>query len=538
VFDILFTEPDKDRPWADQYLGRVSEKSGKVVFGSFFQMAAGIAANPLLPIQAIRKKSRFGFTNIFTELDGVNRKVPLLLEYEGKMAPSLSMTALSVYLNKPAEEIIQDRKIEIDEYNEMMVNFCGGYEAFPYYSFYKVLKGEYPGEEFKDKIVLVGGTAAGLFDFKAIPFAPIFPGVEVHANAISNILLDNYLRPWPAFFTFILIILFSFLSGMIFGQFAPWKGGVSAAGVFIVYFLFSYFLFKWKYTQVEFVAPALSLSLSYVGVLFYRFMTEEREKRWIKKSFTQYLSPQILDNILENPKSLKLGGERQDLSILFSDIRGFTTISEGLKPEQVVELLNEYLTKMVEVVFRNEGTMDKFIGDAVMAFWGAPVPQEDHHKKAVNCAIEMIEEVAKLQEKWKAEGKTLIRIGIGINSGEVIVGNMGSLEKMDYTVIGDNVNLASRLEGLTKEFKTQIVVSEATYNQVKDFVDAEPLGSVKVKGKARSVDIYGVLGRKGEKHLKQQIMKEEKEAGKEEKNKSSEKFDPEARVEIKRKKSR
>ncbi|MBN1622371.1 MAG: CHASE2 domain-containing protein [Endomicrobiales bacterium] len=534
IFDILFTEPDSNKPWADQYLGRVAKKSGKVVFGSFFQMAEGLAATPLMPIKSLRDNASTGFTNIFTELDGVNRRIPLEMEYQGKMVPSLSMAGLELVLNKTAKEIIEERDIFIDEYNEMMINFAGGYESFPYYSFCDVLNEKIAENKFKDKIILVGGTAAGLFDFKAIPYAPIFPGVEIHANAISNILLNNYLRPWSPFFTFVLIWFFTLLSAMVLGQLAPWKGGVSALGVFIGYFFFVHILFVWEYIDAAFVAPALSLSLGYVGVLFYRFMTEEKEKRWIKKSFNQYLSPQILDNILNNPGSLRLGGDRQNLSILFSDIRGFTTISESLNPEEVVELLNEYLTKMVEVVFRNQGTMDKFIGDAVMAFWGAPVPQDNHSQLAVNCAVEMIKELEVLQKKWESEGKKIINIGVGVNSGDVVVGNMGSLERMDYTVIGDNVNLASRLEGLTKEYKSQIIISEATYNEVKDLVDAEHLGEVKVKGKAKAVHIYGVLGKKGEEHLKVQAayLGEDKKEKETKKHKTNSKFDPNARIEM------
>lgn len=538
VFDVLFTEADKDRPHADRYLGTVARKSDNVVFGCFFSRM-DIEGNPvemLSPVKPIGRGVREGFVNITPELDGICRKVPLFKTYEEKNIMSLSLQGLSVFLNKPPEDILRDRGVRLDDFNEMVVNYAGGYEVFPYFSYHSVLNEKIDKNEFKDKIVLVGGTATGLFDIKAVPFVPVFPGVEIHANAISNIMLQNYLRPWSGWFTFLLLWAFALIAGMVFGQFAPWKGGVSTVLVFLGYFIFTYLLFSWKFITAEFVTPALSLSLSYVGVLFYRYMTEEKEKRWIKKSFSQYLSPQILDKIINDPGALKLGGERQNLSILFSDIRGFTTISEGLPPEDVVELLNEYLTKMVEVVFRNEGTMDKFIGDAVMAFWGAPVPQEDHARKAANCAIEMIEELEKLQEKWKSEGKSVIRIGIGINSGDVVVGNMGSEEKMDYTVIGDNVNLASRLESLNKEYRSVVIISEATFEQVKDLVEAEPLGGVKVKGKAKAVNIYGVFGRKGNPkptfRLEPKAKAQSPAAKEAKKEESKKKFDPDARMEI------
>jgi adenylate cyclase len=545
IFDVLFTESDKDRPWADDKMGKAAEKSGKVVFGCFFQIdQAGEVSKTYWPIDQLKNNAHIGFVNIFTELDGINRRVSLVREFEKKNISSLAMQGLSLYLNKPPEEIIIEHKIILDENGEMIINYFGGYQTFPYYSYAKVLNGDITEDKIKDKIVLVGGTAAGLFDFKAIPFAPIFPGVEIHANAMSSILLNNFLKPWPSSMTFMLIILFSMLAGMLFGQFAPWKGGVSTVVVFIGYFLLTYYLFKVKFVLAEFVAPAASLSFSYVGVLFYRFMTEEKEKRWIKKSFSTYLNPHVLEEIIKDPSSLKLGGQKQNLSILFSDIRGFTTISESLSPEGVVELLNEYLTKMVEVVFHNEGTLDKFIGDAVMAFWGAPIPQKDHARKAVMCAIEMVEELEKLQAKWKTEGKTIIKIGVGVNSGNVIVGNMGSMERMDYTVIGDDVNLASRLESLNKEYKTVVIISEETYKQVEDLVEVKPLGGVKVKGKANSVNIYGVFGRKGnprdiyELHLDDNIQKAyatSKEAPKESDKNETKKFNPDERVELPKK---
>jgi adenylate cyclase len=391
-----------------------------------------------------------------------------------------------------------------------------------------VLKGAIPAETFKDKIVLIGGTASGLFDFKPIPFSPSFPGVEIHANTISNILLGNYLRNWPAYITVLLIIILSLVPGVFSGRFSPLKDGLLALGLFTGYFLLTFTLFSAKFIHADFVAPATGLALSYVAILFYRLMGEEKEKRWIKKTFSHYISAHVMENILTNPDSLKLGGERKNLTVLFSDIRGFTTISEALKPEEVVELLNEYLSKMVEVVFRNDGTLDKFIGDAVMAFWGAPLADAAHPRKAMLCAIEMIEELKKLQAKWGAEGRHIIDIGIGINSGDMVVGNMGSKEKMEYTIIGDNVNLGSRLESLNKEYKTRIIISDTTYQAVKDLVEVEKLGAVNIKGKRKQVQVYAVTGRKGQPNT---LCVMEKIADKDKKPDIPEKpFDPDQRM--------
>lgn len=497
VFDMLLPEPDAEHPESDRAFVRAIGKPGSVVLASYFQYdTEGDPVQFLLPVPAFRERSVIGFANIVPELDGICRKIPLYKEYDGQLIPSLALAGLSAAAGKPPADILKERRVAYDEYHEMFINFAGGYESFPYYPFYKVLQGGVPPEAFRGKIVLLGGTASGLFDFKPIPFSPTFPGVEIHANTLSNILLDNYLRPWPGTYIFLLLVAFAFLPVLVLNRFSPLQAGAATAAALGGYFFFTYFLFASRYVYAEFVAPASSLALSYVGVLFYRFMTEEKEKRWIKKTFSHYLSAHVMESILSDPSKLRLGGQRQNLTVLFSDIRGFTTISEALKPEEVVELLNEYLSKMVEVVFRHDGTLDKFIGDAVMVFWGAPVPMNDHPKKAVLCAIDMIEELRKLQEKWKAEGKAIIDIGIGVNTGDMVVGNMGSKDKMEYTVIGDNVNLGSRLEGLNKQYKTHIIISDATYQNVKDIVEARPLGSEKVKGKTKAVDIYEVIGRK------------------------------------------
>jgi len=499
VFDMLLPEADKEHPDSDRYFEDAVKKSRRVALASYFQYdSEGNPINFLLPIDRFKKNTVIGFANIVPEIDGVCRKIPLFKGYKGEIIPSLALAGLSIFLGEPADIIIKSRKIEVDEYYEMLINYAGGYESFPYYSFCRVLKGEIPAEKFRGKFVMVGGTASGLFDFKPIPFSPTFPGVEIHANTVSNILLENYLRPWPAYATFLLIALFAMLPGLVLNRFSPLYAGIITVATLTGYFFLTYFLFVSKFVYAEFVPPAFGFIFSYVGVLFYRFMTEEKEKRRMKKTFGQLVNPRVLEKMLNDPSYQKVGGHKELLTVLFSDIRGFTTITETLPPEELVPHLNEYLGKMVEVVFRHDGTLDKFIGDAVMAIFGAPVPQNDHAKRAVLCALDMIDELVKLQEKWRTEGKPVFDIGIGINTGEMTVGFMGSQEKKEYTVIGDNVNLGSRLEGLNKEYKTHVIISDSTYQHVKDFIEARSLGSVKVKGKTKTVEIYEVTGRKKE----------------------------------------
>ncbi|MFH1368672.1 MAG: adenylate/guanylate cyclase domain-containing protein [Elusimicrobiota bacterium] len=545
VFDVIFPEPESEHPGADETFARAAKNSGKVVLASHFSYdIEGNPSNFIMPVPVLQQEAYMGFANIMAELDGVCRKIPLFKVYKDKVVPSLATAGLAVYYNQPPEKLIADKKVILDEYNEMLVNFSGGYETFQYSTFSYVLNGIIPASNFKDKIVILGGTASGLFDFKAIPYSPMFPGVEIHANTMSNIILGNFLRPMPSLMTLLLIIVFVLFSGLVSGRLAPFRGGIVTMGLLAGFFVVVFVLFKSRYIYAEFVAPASGLTLSYVGVLFYRFMTEEREKRKIKKTFSQYLSPKIMEKVLNDPSYLKMGGHKETLTVLFSDIRGFTTITESLPPEELVAQLNEYLSKMVDVVFKWDGTMDKFIGDAVMAYWGAPIPQNDHPIRGVMCAIDMHKELKILQDKWNSEGKQFVfNIGVGVNTGEMIVGNMGSTGKKDFTVIGDNVNLGARLESTTKEYHAKLIISEATYDIVKESIDAKHIGSVKVKGKTKPVEIYAVLGKKGEEPISiaDQIHKDEIKKEEAPKPAASaapaapEKFDPDARTQFPKK---
>jgi adenylate cyclase len=239
--------------------------------------------------------------------------------------------------------------------------------------------------------------------------------------------------------------------------------------------------------------PTATLALNYVAIVSYRFFFEEREKKKVRAAFGQYVAPGVVDRLLKEPDLLRLGGDEKDLTAMFTDIRGFTAISEGLSPSALVELLNEYLSEMTEVIFRNWGTLDKYIGDAIMAFWGAPFPQPDHAERACRAALDMLQVLKKLQEKWQAEGRSRINIGIGINTGPMVVGNMGSNRRFNFTIMGDNVNLASRLEGINKEFGTRLVISEYTYQAAGKNLVVRELDLIRVKGKMRPVRIYELL---------------------------------------------
>ena len=240
--------------------------------------------------------------------------------------------------------------------------------------------------------------------------------------------------------------------------------------------------------------PMTTLIVTYAGIISYRIFFEEGEKKKIRSAFSQYLHPRLVEQMLTHPETLRLGGEEKELTALFSDIRGFTTLSENLTPAQLVELLNEYLTEMTEVIFRNWGTLDKYIGDAIMAFWGAPYPQTDHALRACRTGLEMFKSLQTLQMGWQARGLPPLDIGIGINSGPMLVGNMGSKRRKNYTIMGDSVNVASRLEGINRQFGTNIIISENTFLLVRDQVVARKLDLIQVKGKTQPVKVYELLG--------------------------------------------
>jgi adenylate cyclase len=262
----------------------------------------------------------------------------------------------------------------------------------------------------------------------------------------------------------------------------------------LVFGWFVYFTFASKGQWLSFVIPAATLAANYAGITSVRMVREESEKRKLRKTFSQYLSPGVIELIEKDPeKYIRTGGEMKELTILFSDIRGFTTISEKLTPDELVQLLNEYFGQMTEIVFATNGTLDKYIGDAIMAFWGSPYPQEDHAFRSCSCALQMVSGLAKLNEKLKSSGRPPIGIGIGLNTGQVNVGNMGSTRRLSWTVMGDNVNLASRLEGITKQYHVQLIISEATYRHVSSQFVCRELDKIRVKGKTQPVNIYELM---------------------------------------------
>jgi adenylate cyclase len=345
------------------------------------------------------------------------------------------------------------------------------------------------------KIVFIAYTAAGLYDLRHTPLSPIAPGVEIHANALDNLINGDFNRSANRLLVFPLLIALSSGFGALIGRTRRQSiaGLMTVVAVGIVA-LAGYALLRSGITA-PMVAAIAAILMTYVVITVVKFTAEQKQTAMLRATFGRYVSPQILEHILAHPEKVQLGGERRDLTILFSDIRGFTSISEASEPEAVVEMLNEYLTRMVEILLNHGGTLDKFIGDAVMGFWNAPAADGEHARHAVHCAVSMIEETARLRERWESEGRPGLRIGIGINTGEAVVGNIGAEKVFGYTVIGDAVNLASRLEGKNKDYGTEIIISEFTKARIHDEFETVYLDEVKVKGKERAVRIYEVKGK-------------------------------------------
>jgi adenylate cyclase len=452
-----------------------------------------------------------GYYNIFLDIDGTVRWIPLVIRYQDRFYPALSLEAVRSYMdNIPLRVRVADHGIEsiqlgsvtipTDEKGRMLINFRGGPQTFPHYSVADIIAGRTPANAFRDKIVFIGSTAIGVYDLRVTPFSNTFPGLEVHANVADNILRQTFLfRPgWASLFDLAAILLMGLVTGLVLPRLRAIFGVLLIGVLFFGYLVASQKLFVQKGIWLNAVYPLLTMVIVYTAVTLYRYIVEEREKREIRGAFSFYVTPSVVNEVLKNPDKLKLGGDKKELSVLFSDIRGFTTLAEEMEPETLVNLLNGYLTEMTDVVFEFDGLLDKYIGDAVMAVWGAPLEQADHPARACRTALKMLDRLTKMQQQWEAEGTPRLEIGIGINTGPMVVGNMGSERRFDYTVMGDSVNLASRLEGINKEYGTQAVISGFTYERVKDDFFCRELDAVRVKGRARPVKIYELVALRSE----------------------------------------
>jgi adenylate cyclase len=503
--------------WTDRY---IKNSAVNVIINSTPQtpilLRKAIAVeNNIQEIEA--SATHFGFFNAVSDKDGIYRKGLLLLQIGDLIYPSLPLEMLRVYTGSNIVVYATDgfiTKIKIgkysifpDEKGTLPLSFLGPGRTFPHYSFTDIINGRIPDEKINGKMVLIGATAIGIYDLRPTPLDERFPGVEIHATVIDNILQSRPLRryDWMWVFELLGIWLMFFIMGMVFLKTGPLPSIFTSLGIIFFFNALAFYLFLKYRVWVILLYPNISLLGLTLLLSFYKYFSEERMKKMVRNAFSKYLSDKLVDIIVKNPEKLKLGGEKREISVLFSDIRGFTSISEKLSPEEIANLLHEYLTPMSEVILQHDGLLDKYIGDAIMALFGTPVWMETHAIKACEAALSMMKKLDELNKYWERTKGLRLKIGIGINTGECIVGNMGSDILFDYTAIGDTVNLASRLEGTTKFYGVGIVVSEFTVSKTDGRFLFRELDLVRVKGKEKPVKIYELMGKEATEEMRKFI---------------------------------
>ena len=553
--DVIFDKRDNYDPANDTVFANALEKYGNVVLAGKFDVqrtykGGGTSTEErrlVEPLEVLREANPnpYGLVQVVKDRDDEIRRYLLSLEYRNETYYSLGLELLKVYngwekvLTRDMEEYFQFGTYTIPKYssNTMNINYFGEPRRFPYHSFDTViddstvlLKSEDPDfqwnlfsdpvdgllhtDVFRGKIVLIGATMPELQDFHATPFAGqgSRPGVETHAHALQTVLSGQYIRHASLWVNLILLLIFTILAvtmtkyaGAIWGFALYFLEALIVIGLVMMEFL----VFKYV---IDFSGPMLAVTFGYLSTLSYDYFLEQREKRRIREMFSSYVSPQLVDRMIESGQQPQLGGDEVNITAFFSDIESFTVFSEHMEPESLVELINEYLTAMTDIITEEGGTLDKYIGDAIVAFFGAPFKQEDHAYRACLVSQLMQQRLEELRQHWKSQGDRLpkgvqhMRNRIGINTGKMIIGNMGSARRFNYTIMGDNVNLASRCESGAKNYGVYSMVTEATKKEAEKYSDRcvfRYLDRIVVVGRSEPVNIYEIAG------LKEQMDEDE-----------------------------
>ena len=448
-----------------------------------------------------------GHLNVLPDSDGVVRRVPVVVRYGGRYYPSFDAQAARAWLGGAdfAVEVadyglsalhIGKRLVPLDEAGRLLVRYRGREGSFDTVSIADILEGRADPALLRERVVLIGNTAKGIGDLRVTPYGTLFPGVEVRANIIENLIEGGFLqRPdWMSLVDIAVLALMGLALVWLLPRLGVTGGGLLALGVAAGYVLLADYLFVSQGLWLNVVYPVLLAALLFVSTALVFYFFAFSEKRYLKLAFQHYVPPAVVEGIVADSAKLRLGGEKRELTVLFSDIRGFTALSETMAPEELVKLLNGYFTRMTERVFAHRGSLDKYIGDAIMAVFGAPVPEAQHAQLACRAALDMVAELEAMQAEWRRDGLPPLDIGIGINTGPMIVGNMGSASRFNYTVVGDAVNLASRIESLNKTYGSNVLVSESTYERVKgEFPNAREVDQVQVRGRTQPVRLFELI---------------------------------------------
>ncbi|MCG3657733.1 CHASE2 domain-containing protein [Aliarcobacter butzleri] len=469
------------------------------------------AYNTILNIPQIQDKAySSGFFNNIPDDTGIIRSVPLVISYDDTIYPSLALEVIRV-INGTQKVVVQydengisnivldDILIPTDRYGRMLINFRGAERSFKYISAIDIYNNSFDKSEIDGKIVLIGTSAAGLFDLRATPFDSIFPGVEVHANIIDNILMQDFIykASWLDGANILIIFVLSIIVVMLTTYTTFWANPIIFISFSISYLFLVYNLLFDYGTVLNILFPIATVLIASIMTTLFDYFYNIKKEEAIKAKFASKVSKNVMDDILKNIDKNEFSAKSKEVTIFFSDIRGFTNISEKLDAKELISFLNRYMQPMSEIIIKYQGTIDKFIGDAIMAYWNAPIDIKNHCDLALKASLEQLEVLEKLNVELQKENLPKIDIGIGLNTGTVIVGEMGSSLRSDYTVIGDTINLGSRVESLCKYYDSKLNISNFTKDKLQEKYIFRFLDLVKVKGKNEPVEIWQVLG-KGE----------------------------------------
>jgi adenylate cyclase len=457
-----------------------------------------------LPIPSLLSSARgVGNSTFAQDKDSIYRRMPLAFSLNGLLLPSIPL-ALTMF----QDENLESSDIPLDRSNQMIIKYHGPTGTYASYSIAAIINSyvqmqegispQIPPETFKGKIVFIGGSAPGIYDLRPTPFSPVCPGVEILATAFDNLLHKDYIRIPSPFVLFLFIGFLSLITSI--GSSVLKKIWMTIPfSVFCIGLVASVtsLAFGWGY-WLEFVAPGFAVVLSFTAAMVLNYSFEGRQKRFIKSAFRHYLSPDVIDRVLEDPSLLSLGGEKRTITSFFSDVAGFTSISESLSPEELVHLLNDFLSEMTDIILSFGGTLDKYEGDAIIAFWNAPLDQPDHAERACRAALDCQKRLGELRPEFARKSGHELFMRIGVNSGPAVVGNMGSHSRFDYTAMGDTINMASRLEGACKHYRVPILVGETTFRMAEDTIMTREVDLIRVVGKSKPERVYQILEEKSQ----------------------------------------
>ncbi|MBI5306630.1 adenylate/guanylate cyclase domain-containing protein [Candidatus Wolfebacteria bacterium] len=472
--DVIFSEPSR---WGDEDDNKLKNALSKISYPLVMPLEK-FTEEEIKPLEQLRQNAELGNVNLIIDKDGIARRFPIIDFFALKIAQKAGFQIAENFFSEPNPRIV----------------YAGPPEIFPRIPLWQVLFGEIPPDRFENKIVLIGATAPDLHDEQITPFSKGKPmsGVEIQANIINMLINGYYLTPLKTMPMVLWILAASLLPAIFFAFLKHSLGPLFINLIIGIIYNIGAFFIADNGIIPNFIHLNVAWFFSTISLMGFKYFIGEREKREIKTLFSKYVNAEVLQEILKNPSAAALGGKETNITVLFSDLRNFTSFSEKMPPSELVKFLNEYFETMSNEILKYRGVVDKYIGDAVMAFWGAPLTDENQADNAVSAALGMISALKQLNEKLKTLGKAEINIGIGIYSGPAVVGNIGSKTRFDYTAIGDTVNVASRLEGLNKTYNTNIIFGESVKNKLKQQYNLSFLDSVEVKGRKQPLNIYTI----------------------------------------------